>query len=341
MRFIIYGAGAIGGTVGGHLALGGHEVLLVGRPGHVQAIRQHGLRFITPRGTHILHLPAAAGAAEIEFQEGDVALLCVKSQDTEAALRELSSVGAGVPIFCLQNGVRNEEIAVRYFDRVYGVMVRVGGVYLRDGEVIGRRDPPGALVIGRFPETVDYLAESVAAALRAVDFAVLVVPDVMRYKWGKLIGNLGNAVGAITDARDAAAEMVAEAARAEARAILARAGVDWLPQERLREEWSGLERPVRGRVDIRAYSSTWQSLARGVGTAEVEYLNGEIVRLAEQVSADCQSNPTEAPINSALTRIVTDMAVRGESPGRYTPAELCALLGLVGGDHGARSGERG
>jgi len=327
MRFIIYGAGAIGGTVGGHLARGGYEVLLVGRPGHVQAIRQHGFRFITPRGTHSLDLPAVTTATEIDFREDDVAFLCVKSQDTETALRELSSAVAELPVFCLQNGVRNEEVAARCFDRVYGVMVRVGGTYLRNGEVIGRRDPPGALAIGRFPEGLDHLAESVAAALRAVDFAVLVVPDVMRYKWGKLMANLGNAVGAITDARDEETERVAEAAREEARAILTRMGVDWLPHRQLREEWSGLERPVRGRVNVRAYSSTWQSLMRGVGTAEVEYLNGEIVRLGEQIGV-------EAPINSALTRIVVDMARRREPPGRYTPTELCAVLGLSGDDGG-------
>ena len=325
MRFIVYGAGAIGGTVGGHLAMGGYEVLLVGRAGHVRAIRQHGLQFVTPQGTHILHLPAVTGAAGIEFQKDDVVLLSVKSQGTEAAVRELSSAVADVPIFCFQNGVRNEEVAARYFGRVYGVMVRIGGTYLRDGEVIGRRDPPGAAAIGCFPEGVDDLAESVAAALRAVDFAVLVVPDVMRYKRGKLMGNLGNAVGAITNARDEETERIAEAARAEARMVLAGAGVDWFPHERLRREWSGLDRPVRGRVNMRAYSSTWQSLMRGVGTAEAESLNGEIVRLAGETGL-------AAPINSALTRIVMDMAAQREPPGRYTPVELAALVGLAGDD---------
>jgi 2-dehydropantoate 2-reductase len=261
---------------------------------------------------------------EIEFQEGDVILLCVKSQGTEAALQELSSEVADVPIFCFQNGVRNEEVAARYFDSVYGVMVRIGGTYLRDGEVIARRDPPGAAVIGCFPTGQDPLAESVAAALRAVDFAVLVVPDVMRYKWGKLMANLGNAVGAITNARDEDTEKVAEAARTEARAILVQAGVDWYPHGQLRADWPGLERPVRGRVDIQAYSSTWQSLMRGVGTAESEHLNGEIVRLGERVGM-------ETPINSTLTRIVMDMAGRKELPGRYSPAELRSLLGLAGG----------
>ena len=55
---------------------------------------------------------------------------------------------------------------------------------------------------------------------------------------------------------------------------------------------------------------------------KADYLNGEIVRLGEQVGKT-------APINSELTRIVLDMAQQRESPGRYTPVELYELLGLV------------
>ncbi len=65
MRAIIYGAGGIGCVVGGHLSLTGTEVLLIGRPGHVSAIRESGLRFVTPTGTHTLHLPAVTHWAGI------------------------------------------------------------------------------------------------------------------------------------------------------------------------------------------------------------------------------------------------------------------------------------
>ncbi len=140
-RIIIYGAGAIGCTVGGHLARAGTGVVLIGRAGHVAAIRQNGLRFITPGGTHILHLPAVTSPQEITFQADDVVFLCMKGQNTEQALRDLKTVIDDIPVFCFQNGVRNEEIASRYYRRVYGVMVHIGGTYLKDGEVIGHRDP--------------------------------------------------------------------------------------------------------------------------------------------------------------------------------------------------------
>jgi 2-dehydropantoate 2-reductase len=142
-RTIIYGAGAIGGVVGGHLALAGKEVVLIGRPKHMKAIREHGLRLVTPRGTHTLQLTAVTEPSQIDFRPEDVVFLCVKGQDTEEALRTLRAQVEDIPIFCFQNGVRNEEVASRYFPRVYGVVVRVGGVFVNNGEVIARYDPPG------------------------------------------------------------------------------------------------------------------------------------------------------------------------------------------------------
>jgi len=332
MRAIIYGAGAIGGVVGGHLALTGTEVVLIGRPGHVNAINQHGLRFVTPTGTHNLQLPAVTAPNQIEFTPDDIVLLCVKGQNTDEALRDLRAVVTDIPVFCLQNGVRNEEIATTYFPRIYGTMVRVGGVYITDGEVTARRDPPGWLIMGCYPPGTDDLVETVAERLHTAGFFVLVTPDVMPYKWGKLMGNLANSIVAITSTRDDDFNRIFRATQEEAQELLARAGIRWVSNQQLAEEWPDSAVRPRSVLRIEAQSSTWQSLARGVGTVEVEYLNGEIVRLAEQVGADCPSNPTEAPINSALTRIAMDMAARGEPPGRYTPAELCALLGLVDGD---------
>ena len=195
-RFIIYGVGAIGGVVGGHLALAGKEVVLVGRPDQVSAIREYGLRFATPTSTHTLRLPAVTEPNQINFRSGDAVLLCVKSQNTDNALHDLRSVVEDIPIFCLQNGVRNEEIAIQYFPRVYGVMVRVGGAFVNEGEVVARRDPPGGFIIGVYPVGTDALVEAVAINLRNAGFYVMVNSDVMPFKWGKLMLNLGNAVGA-------------------------------------------------------------------------------------------------------------------------------------------------
>ncbi len=324
LRFIIYGAGGIGGVVGGHLARMNYSVALIGRPGHVKAIREHGLKLITPLDTYILDLPAVTAPNQIKFRPDDVVLLCMKSQNTDEALRDLRTVTEDIPIFCFQNGVRNEEIASKYFPRVYGVMVRVGAVYLTDGEVIARRDPPGWLIIGRYPvgtDDTDDLIELVAANLRMAGFSVMTTPDVMPYKWGKLLGNLANAIGAITNARGEDNSQIARAARDEATRILAQASVRWVSDGQLAQEWSDFAVPPRSSLSTEAQSSTWQSLARGQDTVETDFLNGEIVRLAERLG-------TRAPVNETLLRVSQEMAAKRERPGKYTPGELRQLIGL-------------
>ena len=67
MRIIIYGAGAVGGAVGGLLALSGTPVILIGRPNNVNAIRESGLKLRTPDGTQIVQLPAVTSPDQIEF----------------------------------------------------------------------------------------------------------------------------------------------------------------------------------------------------------------------------------------------------------------------------------
>ena len=114
-------------------------------------------------------------------------------------MRDLNALVKDVPIFCFQNGVRNEEIVSKYFPRVYGVMMKVGAVFTQDGEVTSLGDPPGRFVIGCYPEGTDELVESVAAKLRNAGYEVAVTPEIMPYKWGKLVLNLTNAVGAITN----------------------------------------------------------------------------------------------------------------------------------------------
>ncbi|MBI2850285.1 MAG: 2-dehydropantoate 2-reductase [Chloroflexi bacterium] len=321
MRFIIYGAGGIGGVIGGHLARTGHEVVLIGRPGHVNAIKKNGLRFVTPSGTHILRIPAVTEPKDIKFTSDDVVLLTMKGQNTEEALQALKKVTETVPIFCFQNGVRNEEIAAKYFPRVYGVMVRVGAEYLKDGEVIARRDPPGWFVIGRYPKGIDKLAESVTAELRMASFIVKTSEDVMPYKWGKLMSNLSNAIDAITGAHGERANQVSQAAQKELTEALAQAGIHWVSQDDVMKEMPETTTPLRGSIDTGGGSSTWQSLTREQGSVETEFLNGEVVRLAKKLGR-------QAPVNETLLRVSQEMAAKHQKPGAYSPAQLMAMAGL-------------
>ena len=322
MRYIIYGAGGIGSIMGGHLARTGHDVILIGRPGHVNAIKNQGLRLITPTDTYVLRIPAVTAPDQVDFTPDDIVCLCMKGQDTEQALNDLKKITADVPVFCFQNGVRNEEIAARYFPRVYGAMVRVGASYLDDGEVICRRDPPGWYIIGRYPVGTDSLLEAVAADLRAAGYLIRTTPDFMPYKWGKLMSNLSNAIDAITGAAWGTEGAIEQAVFEEARDIAEKAGIRWISQGQVSKDWPGTNN-VRGHLTTATQSSTWQSLARRQGSVETEFLNGEIVRVAGRLGL-------EAPFNQKLVEISREMAANREPPGKYTAAQLSARLGLAG-----------
>ncbi len=321
MRVIIYGAGAIGGVTGGDLALAGHEVLFVARKHQADAINEKGLTVVSPKGKATVKARAVTGPDRITFRPDDLVFLSVKSQNTEEAMIDLKKRVKDIPVFCFQNSVRNEENVSRFFPRTYGVMVRLPAVYLTDGEVIAKRDPPGFFAIGRYPTGTDAVAEEAAKELRDAGFYVLVTPNVMPYKWDKLIANLANATGAITNARGKEMDFINKSVRGEAQDIMRRAGIRWITDEELAKEYPPSAYPPKGTIDTEAQSSTWQSLARGADAVETDYLNGEIVRQAQKIGA-------KAPLNEKLLEIMKEMAANHETPGKYTPEQLMKMLGL-------------
>jgi 2-dehydropantoate 2-reductase len=321
LRIVIYGAGAVGGMVGGLLALSDTPVIMIGRPNNVDVIRKQGLKLISTSGTHIVQLAAVSSPGQINFGKTDAVFLCVKSQDTDSAMLDLSAVVKDVPVFCFQNGVRNEEIVSKYYPRVYGVMVKAGAVFIREGEVESRGNPPGRFVIGRYPDGTDALVESVAASLRNAGYEVRVTPDIMPYKWGKLVDNLPNAVGAITNAAGEEANRIARASQNEGKEILTQAGIRWIPIEETTTKQPKVVTRANSDLHGEPLGSTWQSLVRRQGTVETEFLNGEIVQIAKKLGK-------QSPINEALLHITAEMAASHQPPGKYTPAELIRLLKL-------------
>src|SRR5262245_32298862 len=113
MRFIIHGAGAVGSLIGGMLAGHNAEVVLVARAAHVAALNKNGLLIKSPKGDRqVKDLRAVVSHAEIRRQSDDIILLCVKTQQTHASVQLLREYyPEDTPIFCVQNGVRNEELA--------------------------------------------------------------------------------------------------------------------------------------------------------------------------------------------------------------------------------------
>src|ERR1700759_2996364 len=94
MRFVIYGAGAIGGAVGARLHQSGQAVTLIARGAHLEAIRAGGLTFLTPAERVVLTLPAVGDPGNLEWTGDEVVLLATKSQDTLSALTALRPAAA-------------------------------------------------------------------------------------------------------------------------------------------------------------------------------------------------------------------------------------------------------
>jgi 2-dehydropantoate 2-reductase len=326
MRYVIYGAGAVGGTIGARLFEAGHDVMLMARGAHYRALREKGLHYSDPERTRLLHIPVVDEPAAVDWREDDVVLLTVKSQSTDEAVRILAAVGPGsLALVCAQNGVENERVALRRFPNVYGMCVMMPATHLTPGEVDADSLPVvGVLDVGRYPTGTDVVAEAVASDLSASGFRSEADPSIMRWKYDKLLLNLSTALRAACgpeadDDADAAPlrAKLTEALRVEALACYSRAGIV-LPtkdERAARTEGAMTMRPIPGRP--RVAGSGWQSLARGTGNLESDYLNGEITLLGR-----LHGVPT--PVNEAVQRLSADLARRREPPGSLELSEVAA-----------------
>ena len=324
MRFVIYGAGAVGGTIGARLFQAGHDVVLVARGDHLAALRRDGLTIADPAGTVTLAVPAVGSPAEAGLRDTDVVILAMKTQHTATALDELVQVAPpNIRVVCAQNGVENERLALRSFAHVDGMVIMMPATHLEPGVVEVWSTPVnGLLDLGRYPTGVDDTTRSIAAALSGAGFDSLALPDIMRWKYRKLLLNLGNAievVAAETEWSDPARARLTARLAAEGEAVLAAAGIDVAAVEEEAERRGDLLRirPIEGRR--RKGGSSWQSVARGVGTVETDYLNGEIVLLGR-----LHGVPT--PTNDLLQRLARELAAEGRPPGAYGIEEVLARL---------------
>jgi 2-dehydropantoate 2-reductase len=316
VRYVIYGAGAIGGTIGGKLFQHRREAVLICRGAHLEACRTSGLTLKTPDETRTLSVPAVGGPGEIDWREDDVVILAMKSQDTQAALEALRDAAGDVPVVCAQNGVANERMALRVFSRVYAMNVRMPATHLEPGVVVAHSSPvTGVLDLGRYPEGSDAMAEAVAADLAESSFVAQAQAKIMRQKYAKLLMNLANTVQALCG--DLAAGEIVRQLREEALAVYAAAGIDCAQPEEFAADSARLTmKPVDG-VSHRG-GSTWQSMVRG-GSLETDYLNGEISLLGALHGVD-------TPCNRMLQAMAAEATREGRRPGDYTPEQLMARL---------------
>jgi 2-dehydropantoate 2-reductase len=283
LKVAVMGAGAVGCYFGGMLARAGHDVVLIARPEHVQAIQRNGLRMETR--TFDEHVRIAASTEPSAVQGAELVLFCVKSTDTESAGAQLKPhLAPAALVLTLQNGVDNAERLRTVLPprQVAAAVVYVATEMAGPGHV--KHHGRGELVIE--PSST---SDAVARALVAAGVPTEISDNVRGALWMKLVINCAyNAISAI------AQRPYGENVRSEGIREVMRDVVDECVAVARAE---GVQLP--GDVDAAVgkiiqtmptqSSSTAQDLARGKRT-EIDYLNGLIIRRGQALGIATPAN---------------------------------------------------
>lgn len=283
LKVAVMGAGAVGSYYGGMLARAGHDVVLIARPQHAEAIARQGLRIETAIFDEQVLLGVGTGAEGV--QGADLVLFCVKSTDTESAGALIRPhLKPGALVLCMQNGVDNADglRSVLPGHAVAAAVVYVASEMAGPGHV--RHNGRGELVIEPAPGS-----EAAAQAFEGAGIPTEISGNVRGALWAKLILNCAyNAVSAIAQmpygktiqgagVRDVMRDVVAECL-----AVAAAEGVQ-VPGD-VDEAVRKIAETMPGQ-----FSSTAQDLARGK-PSEIDYLNGLVVRRGDALDIAVPAN---------------------------------------------------
>lgn len=322
MKVAVVGAGAIGSLVGGLLAERGADVTLIGRALHVRAIRQWGLHL----GGAVEDRTIRLKAKETLEERPDLAILAMKTQNLAEACRSVAPLVGESPVVTMQNGVRCDEIARRFFapEQIVSCVVFSMATFLEPGRVDCQ--VRGWLTIGDPFVSRPSRLQDVRATLQKA-LPVHVSRNIGATRWTKLIGNLNNALPAVTGR--SLQEIYFSRSTYGLPLRLMREGLETVTKAGMRTDRSpqalamrvaarlpepvpialfrALARTRLGKISM--FGSTWQSIVRGSPT-EIDYLNGEIVALGREAGY-----PT--PYNARVVQLVHEV----ERSGEFYPLE--------------------
>ncbi|MEU4195259.1 2-dehydropantoate 2-reductase [Kribbella sp. NPDC026611] len=309
MRIVVYGAGGIGCYVGGRLAAAGTSVTFVGRQRVADELAVHGLRLTDYRGADLRVPEVRVETTPAAAAEADLVLVTVKSAATGTAAAELAGVlKPGAVVVSFQNGLRNGEVLKARLGEQTVVTGMVPFNVLNRGEGVFHQGTEGALDVQRDAALTPYLDAFAAAGLPLTQH-----DDIVPVQWAKLLLNLNNPINALSNLplRDELSQRAYRQclalAQAETLKLLDAAGIEpaqllAIPMHRfpmvLRLP-DFLFRRVAGKVlavDPLARTSMWEDLEAGRAT-EIDYLNGEVVRLADSLGRS-------APVNRRLVELI-------------------------------------
>jgi 2-dehydropantoate 2-reductase len=332
-KVAILGAGSVGCFIGGAWLAAGVPVTFIGRPRLSKDVDRFGLTLSDYSGWQL-----RLGPGEVDYrcgpealEDAETILVTVKSGDTGAAADDIAEQGTpGATVISFQNGVSNVDVLEQ---NLAGRFEVVRGLVPYNVAYLGN---------GRFHKGVagDLFAEqranlrALADAIGGGPAALKLSDEMLGLAWGKLLINLNNAVNALSgrtlqdELRHRDYRRVFAASLREGLELLKRAEIepgtvgpispnalprivdspDWLFNNVFLNRW---------KIDAKARSSMADDLAAGHKT-EVDYLNGEFVRLAERLQR-------AAPVNRAIVELV-HQAEGGAAP--LSPAALRkAVLG--------------
>ncbi|MDD4939935.1 MAG: ketopantoate reductase family protein [Candidatus Omnitrophica bacterium] len=333
MKISVIGAGAIGSLVAGYLKLKGHDLLLVGRSDSAAAIKEKGLRISGARGNFNIDL----SVAERLTQRCDLSVLAVKTQDIERAISENLEALESSVILTTQNGVRGDHIVSTLLPggKIISSIVMFGATYLEPARVVHNFE--GAWVIGGLEERNEGDIQKVGEVLNGV-FPTTVARDIRAMKYLKIFLNANNCIAAILGKSmqeafsDADISRISISIWREGLGIISAAGINMaslpdfpldrlsrltsMPVNEAAKIYSGI---MAGLSKEPLFGSILQSIKRG-RPSEIDYINGEFVRLAKD-------NNAVAPLNKKLVKLVHEV----ENTRRFFSKEelLRKVKGLV------------
>ncbi|WP_348787166.1 2-dehydropantoate 2-reductase [Leifsonia sp. NPDC080035] len=323
MRIGVIGAGAIGGAIAALLEKAGHEVAVTARGEQLAAIRAGGLRLDGGWGEHTAHVSAATTLLETP----ELAFLCTKAQDAEAAIRENAAHLAGITVVVVQNGLAGLRQATELLpgSTCVGALALYASSFLSPGRITVTTTANTYIGAGSGPAP----AEAVAAA-RILDAAMpsSAVANFTGCQWTKLIVNQVNAMPAITGLSvqqtiaDPRLRRIITASMREAVRIGYARGIRYGSIQGLSDGilrfvasaplWAAQVVPLlmKRRMGARPNpGSTLQSIRRGQ-RSEIDFLNGAVV-------AEAEAAGRTAPVNAGLTALVHEV----ERTGVFLPVD--------------------
>ncbi len=305
MRILIFGAGSLGSVVGGLMAKAGHEVTLVGRAAHLNAIEAKGLRISGIWGEHsVSNMRTLCSVDSLGRGEFDLIVVTVKSYDTAAAAKDITRlVGEDTLVCSYQNGLGNAETLAEFIPptQVFGARA-IYGVWLPEeghAEVTVIAAPTA---LGTYhPDTPEERVRQIADAMNTAGVPTIYTETIATVLWSKVAYNCAlNPMSALLDvpygalAEDPNTRTIIEEVIHELYAVGNAEGIalePTTPKDYLDLFFNQLIPPT-----AEHYASMREDFLRRRPT-EIDALNGAICALGE-------AHNIATPINTTLTRLV-------------------------------------